>query len=414
MSVNAIADHLWQSTWFAIGAWLLTLLVRRDARLTFWVWFCASVKFLIPFSLLTLLGRQLVWQVDEQALLPLVQHVAAPLTSTVIVVDGLSDVSARLLAAVWSLGVAVVLGRWFIEWSRIRTVVRASTPLLLDASVSVRCTNAIDVPGVVGIREPVLLIPTGLVSQLDATQLDCVIAHELCHVRRRDNLTAAMHSLVQALFWFHPLTWWIGARMIDAREHACDAGALDAGIEPRAYAATLLHVCRHSVDSRDLCVASATGGDLTARIRSIMSSRGPARFRIVKQALLGGILASCVALPVAAGIHVISRSEIHVPAGAKSIWPTRGGPSFFTEQAGFVYARNLSLRELISHTYAVDVHEVDGRFEWLDRPRYDLELRVPSNASKERLVAELLKQRFNLELVVRPTLHSKKATGLEF
>jgi Zn-dependent protease with chaperone function len=64
--------------------------------------------------------------------------------------------------------------------------------------------------------------------------LHAVIAHELCHVRHRDNLIAAIHMFVETVFWFHPLVWWIwcggsgvvdrvwwiGKRMVDERERA--------------------------------------------------------------------------------------------------------------------------------------------------------------------------------------------------
>jgi bla regulator protein blaR1 len=414
MIVSALAEHLWQSTWFAIAAGLLTLLLRRDARMRFWVWFAASLKFLVPFSFLTLLGQQFVWQVDEQALLPLVQHAAAPLTSAV-VIDELSGSTTSILMSVWMMGTLLVLSRWLVQWLRVRKLVHNSVACSLIAPLAVRCTNAIDEPAVVGILDPVLLVPTRLATHLTPAQLDCVIAHEWWHVRRRDNLTAAIHSCIQALFWFHPLTWWIGVRMVEAREHACDEGALAEGVEPHAYAESILRVCRHSVESRQLCVASATGGDLTARIRTILSGRSRSRFNVLRHGIVAGALASCVVLPVTAGIQVISTSHIHVAAGAKSIWPTRGGPSFFTAEDGFIYARNVSLRELISHTYGVDVHEVDGPLLWLDRARYDLELRMPANESKEWLVADLLKQRFNLELVVRPNPHvMRPQSGLEF
>ena len=42
--------------------------------------------------------------------------------------------------------------------------------------------------------------------------------------------------MVQALFWFHPLVWWIGARLVDERERACDEAVVRLGHEPRVYA----------------------------------------------------------------------------------------------------------------------------------------------------------------------------------
>jgi beta-lactamase regulating signal transducer with metallopeptidase domain len=51
----------------------------------------------------------------------------------------------------------------------------------------------------------------------------------MCHVRRRDNLFAAVHMAVEAIFWFHPLVWWIGSRLLEERELACDEEVLRMG-----------------------------------------------------------------------------------------------------------------------------------------------------------------------------------------
>ena len=31
----------------------------------------------------------------------------------------------------------------------------------------------------------------------------------------RDNLTAALHMAAEAVFWFHPLVWWMERRMVE-------------------------------------------------------------------------------------------------------------------------------------------------------------------------------------------------------
>ena len=66
----AVGNHLWQSTVFALSAWLMTLQLRRNrAHVRYGLlWLAASVKFLIPFSLL----------IDLGGLLPKPQH--APLS----------------------------------------------------------------------------------------------------------------------------------------------------------------------------------------------------------------------------------------------------------------------------------------------------------------------------------------------
>ena len=56
----AVANHLWQSTAFAVVAGLLTLALRKNqARARYWVWMAASMKFLLPFALLAAIGSHL-------------------------------------------------------------------------------------------------------------------------------------------------------------------------------------------------------------------------------------------------------------------------------------------------------------------------------------------------------------------
>jgi bla regulator protein blaR1 len=61
--MTPLANHVWQSTLFAAMAWLLTLALEHNrAAVRYWLWFSASIKFLIPFSLLVSLGSRLPWR----------------------------------------------------------------------------------------------------------------------------------------------------------------------------------------------------------------------------------------------------------------------------------------------------------------------------------------------------------------
>jgi hypothetical protein len=53
----SLLAHLWQSTLCFLVAWLLTLALKNNrASVRYWVWLAASVKFLVPFSLLVSAG----------------------------------------------------------------------------------------------------------------------------------------------------------------------------------------------------------------------------------------------------------------------------------------------------------------------------------------------------------------------
>ena len=57
----AMGNHLWQSTLFAVVAGLLTLMLRKNqARARYALWLAASLKFLVPFSLLVGIGTHVI------------------------------------------------------------------------------------------------------------------------------------------------------------------------------------------------------------------------------------------------------------------------------------------------------------------------------------------------------------------
>ncbi|HEU4781404.1 MAG TPA: M56 family metallopeptidase [Steroidobacteraceae bacterium] len=320
--IAAVIDHLWQSTVFVAVAWSLTALLRKNgARLRYWIWLAASLKFLVPFSLIALIGSQIGAGVtDARVQGPLsstVQQFAAPVVtpSTFMAPAGPDGVNlaAMLLFAVWALGFSALAIRWIVRWREIKAIVRAAAPSGITSSIPVLNTSTLLEPGVVGILRPVLLLPKRIEDQLDAGQLRAILEHELCHVRRRDNLTTALHMLVEALFWFHPLVWWIGARLIHERERACDEAVIRSGHPAQTYAEGILKVCRHYVASRLTCVSGVSGADLQTRLEAIMKNDDIVGVSRGKSLLLGAAALAVVAGPVIVGVAFPSRSEAETP-----------------------------------------------------------------------------------------------------
>ena len=54
-------------------------------------------------------------------------------------------------------------------------------------------------PGISRIFRPVLVWPEGISQSLDDRHVEAILAHKLCHVRRRDTLTATIPMLVEAI-----------------------------------------------------------------------------------------------------------------------------------------------------------------------------------------------------------------------
>ena len=61
--LSPLANHLWQSTIiFGVAALLAVALRKNSARVRYWLWFAAALKFLLPFSLLVSIGQQFEWR----------------------------------------------------------------------------------------------------------------------------------------------------------------------------------------------------------------------------------------------------------------------------------------------------------------------------------------------------------------
>ena len=303
--IVALLDHLWQSTLFAGGAGILALTLKNHrARLRHGLWLAASLKFLVPFSLLVRLGAALAPPTPPFAVsaakLNLVRHAALPFAAASFKGPAPSFHPESLLFAVWLAGVLVLLVIWGARWWRVHAALAKATPLAIAAPILVKATTAPMGPGLFGIWRPVLLVPQSMVKELLPKELRAILDHELCHLERGDNLTASLSMLVESLFWFYPLVWWIGARLTAERERACDESVVEEGNDPSSYAEGILKVCRFYAAPTPLA-SSVLGADLEPRLKHIMAARLPSELDSGRKLLLAAGAASARAWPLLTG-----------------------------------------------------------------------------------------------------------------
>src|SRR5580698_57802 len=329
----SLGNHLWQSTLFAVVAGLLTLVLHKNhARTRYWLWLAASVKFLIPFSLLVGIGSRLAWSRGsvgtEAGLYFAIEEVSQPFTQPAIsmisratpstVSPGLFHLVPAVLAVGWLCGFVVVLFVWWARWRRISTAIREAVPLREGREVEalrrlerirgmrkrteMLVSRASLEPGIFGIARPVLVWPEGISERLADAHLQAILAHEVWHVRRRDNLAAAIHMVVEAIFWFHPLVWFLGARLVEERERACDEEVLELGNEREIYAESILKVCEFCVESPLACVSGVTGADLKKRMVHIMNESIARKLDFSRKLLLSAAGLLAVVVPIFFGL----------------------------------------------------------------------------------------------------------------
>jgi bla regulator protein blaR1 len=431
-----LANHLWQSTLVAGALALLTIAFRRNgAAVSYRFWLAASIKFLVPLSWLVGLGG---WFRPWAAVAPAPTGWPAA-AEQLFVPSGFASVVStpaaaselpELLVAVWGCGVAAVLVSWWREWRRIRAALDRSSPLRVDSvqvphNLRVVASPVALEPGVVGIVRPVLMLPVGITERLRPSELDAIIAHERCHLQRRDNLAAALHMIVEALFWFHPIVWWLEKRLVDTRERACDEEVLQTGREPAMYASAILNVCRHYMESPLVCTAGVTGSNLRRRVEQIMRNQPPRPLTTGKKLLIATIMAAAVAAPIGVGILIAPRLVAQsIPDAdgrtlafeAASVKPNKStdrnrGAGF--QPGGRFLARNMTLRSLVGIAYGtpqpLPAFRVGGGPVWIDSDGFDIEAKAIGefqetrggpgfSNSGELMLRTLLAERFRLKV----------------
>ena len=424
----ALANHLWQSTLFAAAAALLTLALRKNsARVRYAIWLVASLKFLVPFSLLVAVGSLFSWRhvpVSTTSGMYMVEVVGQPFTkpltvNTVVPAPIASGSVMQLLPpllCVWLIGVVAVLCVWVVRWWRVANSLRKARPLTegreystlrrleerhpAPAPVKLMLSEFSLEPGIFGIVRPTLLWPRSVSDHLDDTHLESIIAHELCHVRRRDNLAAVVHMLVEAVFWFHPLVWWIGSQLIAERERACDEAVIELGSHRHTYAESILKVCEFCLSSPLTCVSGVTGADLKKRMVQIMTDRVVRKLSFARKLLLWMAACLAIALPIALGLFNVTPTRAESPRSSVPKFASVFIKPHPAENQGFMMqkmmmapvrdgggftARGISLHSLLRGAYMVQDTQIIGEPDWAKSEKYDIDAKAdPSVAEQTR------------------------------
>ena len=448
-----LANHLWQSTVFLFAAWALTagFLRKNSAGVRRGVWTAASVKFLIPFAALASLGGRLGWlklaaprtRAEVHSAMDQVSyHVAPALAPSTLAPANPAHGSwlPYLLAIAWAAGTAMVAMNWWLRWRRVKAARRAASFVRMAEGFPVLSSPALRdrglEPGVFGWWRPVVLVPEGIERRLAPEQLEAVLAHECCHARRRDNLTAAIPMSVEALFWFHPLVWWLGQKLMQERERACDEEVLRQGNDPAVYAEGILNICKFYVESPLHCVAGVTGSDLKRRIEEIMSQRMTRGMSMTKKLALATVGIASVAGPVAIGLLGVrttfgQTNSTQYTAGltttaerkfdVASIRPNDKDPNMWQlnpPRNGELHLTNMPIRRIVASAFRIQDSTVVGPSA-IDDLRYDINAKGPDAKAGypevwemlRRLLADRFQLKYHVEKRDQPVLALVVAKG---
>ena len=176
-------------------------------------------------------------------------------------------------------------------------------------------STLISVPVTTGVLRPVIFLPANW-REWDDAKLDAVIAHEVSHVARRDNLTQRLSLLHCAIFWFSPLAWWLHRHLADLMEQASDEAALSGGVDRKVYARTLLgffealQAAPGRVWWQGVAMATAGRAERRAeeRVEKILSWKGAVAMSLKKSIAVVVVAAAIPIVYVTASAHAAGRN----------------------------------------------------------------------------------------------------------
>jgi len=237
---------------------------------------------------------------------------------------------------------------------------------------------------------------------------------------------------------------WIGKRLMDERERACDEEVLRLGNEPLVYAEGILNVCKTYVESPLRCASGVTGAELKKRVRAILTGQ-VTDLTFARKAALAVIAVWVLALPIVVGIINASPTraqsqDMQAAFEVASVKPGNpalavgprvlngdGATAFPACTGGFMQvdpqrfsATSTTLYTLITLAYGIryscfivsDASLLSGGPKWVLSERFDIEGVIPANSptytlqqlqagaapSLQAMLRNLLKERFKLEL----------------
>jgi beta-lactamase regulating signal transducer with metallopeptidase domain len=132
----------------------------------------------------------------------------------------------------WLIGMGIFFFAGVISYLRFLRTIRKNSEVIscseleaikeqkeIKRKISVRTTELLTAPLMVGLFKPTLLLPN---TQMSEAELYYILLHELTHLKRNDLWYKWFAMLVNAVHWFNPLSYVISGQINEECEISCD------------------------------------------------------------------------------------------------------------------------------------------------------------------------------------------------
>jgi uncharacterized protein (TIGR03435 family) len=443
---TALVDFLWQGALVGVLLWLALIVLRNRSASARYAVSCAALLVLSALPVLTIVALRSAAASPAPAVpaaraSPAPQGSPAPLVPQTMLRIWFVPEAPRIAwlerlqwwaLPVWSLGVLLLSIR--LAWAyghscalrrggvppddtAVAIVGRLAARIGVRRGVRVLQTSIAVGPCVVGWLRPAILLPPAAAMGLSPQQLEAVLAHELAHIKRHDYLVNVAQVVVETLFFYHPVVWWVSKQIRVERELCCDDVAVRSCGDAVGYARALTALARRSLGAPELSIA-ATGGSLKYRVQRLL---GAAPREIVPSGAPG-----VIAVSVAAALLAMNIDRLEALGEAQGEQPRFEVASIkrntlndrivvIQSQNGRFTARGYTLGMLVQQAYQVQEFQIADGPDWIESERFDIIANEPAAGAtsvaagpvapgpgqprpRDLMLRALLEERFNLSV----------------
>lgn len=174
-----------------------------------------------------------------------------------------------ICSIVWIAGIIGLLMYSFISYLLLKRKVAASRKL----NGNVYVCDEVVTPFILGILRPRIYLPTGISDK----NRECILEHEMAHLRRFDHLWKPLGFVILAVYWFNPLCWVAYILLCKDIELACDEKVTrDKDKEWKATYCQALLAC--NTQRRIIAACPVAFGEVSVkdRVKSVLNYKKPA------------------------------------------------------------------------------------------------------------------------------------------
>lgn len=234
----------------------------------------------------------------------------------------------KVLTLVWIAGICVGLSKFLAgmgglyQFRKLQSVDieselyacfrRVSAILPVNKEIKLKWSPTARAPFTFGFWSPVIVVPLSFMSGYNIDQIESILAHEMAHIKRKDYLHNIIQYLIEMLFFYHPVMWFMVKEMKTQREYACDEWVVRSGWNPFQYAVSLTKIQGHFLVAEGQLTMNSRNAflDFKRRIQRIVLKKEPTPS--FKTQLLTGFatLASFVILMMYVHLSPVPTSQV--------------------------------------------------------------------------------------------------------